>query len=416
MNPGGDGSAERVTPSPTLARVIAGELCAGCGLCASVAGDAVRLEMTPPGFLRPRQIATVDAVSEQKIARACPGAEVAPWGDGANVHPVWGPLGTVATGHARDEGLRHAASSGGMLSALLDHALASGQVDAVVQTRADDADPVGNMTVVSTTPAQVEAAAGSRYAPSAPLQSVARLLDEPSRRYAFVGKPCDVSALRQLGTLDRRVAERFPVMLAFFCGGIPSRAGSHAVVRAMGVEPEQVSAFRYRGNGWPGKARATRADGSFAEMSYAQSWGAHLSKHVQFRCKICPDAVGGVADIAVADAWYGGESGYPAFDEAAGRSLVIARTPAGERLLAGAVAAGAVDTEPLAPAEIDLMQPSQRRRKALLVARYAALAVTGQSRPRVRGLKVMQASRLSDTRDALRNFLGTIRRVLQGRK
>ena len=55
-------------------------------------------------------------------------------------------------------------------------------------------------------------------------------------------------------------------------------------------------------------------------MSYADSWGAHLSKHVQFRCKICPDAVGGVADIACADAWYGGDSGYPQFDEAAGRS------------------------------------------------------------------------------------------------
>jgi coenzyme F420 hydrogenase subunit beta len=385
-------------------------------LCASVAGDAVTLELAPPGFFRPRQTATISDEAERKIAKACPGAEVAPWGDGANVHPVWGPLGTVATGHATDEGLRHAASSGGMISALLDHALANGLVDAVVQTRADDAEPVGNMTVISTTPAQVEAAAGSRYAPSAPLQSVDDLLADSTRRYAFVGKPCDVSALRQLGTLDPRVAERFPVMLAFFCGGMPSRAGSHAVVRAMGYEPPEVTAFRYRGNGWPGKARATRADGSFAEMSYAHSWGAHLSKHVQFRCKICPDAIGGVADIACADAWYGGESGYPAFDEAAGRSLVIARTPAGEALLAGAVAAKAVVTEPLEVQEIALMQPAQQRRKALLVSRYAALIATFQARPKVAGLKVMQAARLSDRKDAVRNFLGTFRRVMQGRK
>jgi coenzyme F420 hydrogenase subunit beta len=302
-----------------------------------------------------------------------------------------------------------------MISALLDHAMASGMVDAVVQTRADTIDPVGNMTVISISLDEVEAAAGSRYAPSAPLQNVEALLAD-TRRYAFVGKPCDVSALRQLGTLDARVAERFPVMLAFFCGGIPSRAGSHEVIRAMGYQPPEVTAFRYRGNGWPGQARATRADASFAEMSYAKSWGAHLSKHVQFRCKICPDAVGGVADIACADAWYGGESGYPQFDEAAGRSLVIARTPAGEALLAAAVAAESVVIEPLDPKDIDLMQPAQKRRKALLVARYAALLATFQARPSVRGLKVLPAARMTSVKLSLKNFLGTFRRVLQGRK
>ncbi|HTI31115.1 MAG TPA: Coenzyme F420 hydrogenase/dehydrogenase, beta subunit C-terminal domain [Sphingomonas sp.] len=404
-----------MTPSPTLSRVLKGELCAGCGLCASVAGDAVTLELAPPGYLRPRQTATIASDVERKIARACPGSEVAPWGDGANVHPAWGPLGTVATGHATDEGLRHNASSGGMISALLDHALASGLVDAVVQTHADTIDPVGNMTVISTTPGEVEAAAGSRYAPSAPLATIETLLVD-TRRYAFVGKPCDVSALRQLGTLDPRVAERFPVMLAFFCGGIPSRAGSHAVIRAMGYDPSEVAAFRYRGNGWPGQARATRADGSFAEMSYAKSWGAHLSSHVQFRCKICPDAVGGVADIACADAWYGGESGYPQFDEAAGRSLVIARTPAGEALLAGAVDAKTVTIEPLDPREIDLMQPAQKRRKALLVARYAALLVTFQPWPTVRGLAVLPAARMTSLKLSLRNFVGTVRRVVRGNK
>ncbi len=404
-----------MTPSPTLSRVLKGELCAGCGLCASIAGDAVTLELAPPGYLRPRQTATIAAAAERQIARACPGSEVAPWGHGADIDPAWGPLGTVATGHATDDGLRHKASSGGMISALLDHALASGLVDAVVQTRADTIDPVGNIMVISTTPEEVAASAGSRYAPSAPLSDIEALLAD-TRRYAFVGKPCDVSALRQLGTLDPRVAERFPVMLAFFCGGIPSRAGSHAVIRAMGYEPPEVTAFRYRGNGWPGQARATRADGSYAEMSYAKSWGAHLSGHVQFRCKICPDAVGGVADIACADAWYGGESGYPQFDEAAGRSLVIARTTAGEALLAGAVAAKTVAIEPLDPREIDLMQPAQKRRKALLVARYAALFATLQPRPTVRGLAVLRAARMTSLRLSARNFLGTVSRVVRGRK
>jgi coenzyme F420 hydrogenase subunit beta len=37
-------------------------------------------------------------------------------------------------------------------------------------------------------------------------------------------------------------------------------------------------------------------------MSYADSWGGILSRHVQFRCKICPDGTGGFADVVCADA------------------------------------------------------------------------------------------------------------------
>ena len=60
----------------------------------------------------------------------------------------------------------------------------------------------------------------------------------------------------------------------------------------LGVAPEDLAAFRYRGDGWPGYATATRRDGSAERMSYNDSWGDILTRHVQFRCKICPDGVG----------------------------------------------------------------------------------------------------------------------------
>src|SRR3546814_11296669 len=93
----------------------------------------------------------------------------------------------------------------------------------------------------------------------------------------------------------------------------------------MGLDPARLARFRYRGNGWPGQARAETVDGQVAEMSYADSWGAHLSKEVQFRCKICPDAIGGVADVACPDAWHGEAEGYPSFDK-------IGRTACRERV------------------------------------------------------------------------------------
>ncbi|MBX9897822.1 MAG: Coenzyme F420 hydrogenase/dehydrogenase, beta subunit C-terminal domain [Qipengyuania sp.] len=404
--------------SPALNAVLRGKLCSGCGLCAGVAEGAVALELAPPGFLRPRQTAPLTARQESIIAGSCPGLTVARWDREPEVEidPAWGPYRRLLTGHATDDAVRFVGSSGGMLTALCQFALGNGLVDAVVTVLAGDGDtPLANPVQVIDDPAALLAAAGSRYGPSSPLATVARLLDD-GRRFLFVGKPCDVSALRQLGRFDARVAERFPFALSFFCGGVPSLTGSERVIEAMGLAPADVGAFRYRGNGWPGKARAETRDGRSAEMDYETCWGGYLSKHVQFRCKICPDAVGGAADIACADAWFGGETGYPQFEDRDGRSLVMVRTEAGASLLDAALAQGVVECERTGIADIDLMQPSQKRRKSLVAARTAALAATLKPRPRFRGVAVRKAARGAPVRDQLRNFLGTTWRIVKGRQ
>jgi coenzyme F420 hydrogenase subunit beta len=204
-------------------------------------------------------------------------------------------------------------------------------------------------------------------------------------------------------------------MFAFFCAGVPSRRAVRRVVEAMGLRPDDLESFRFRGEGWPGKAKATTCDGQMGEMSYEASWGGHLSKDVQFRCKICPDAIGGVADIACADAWYGGETGYPQFEEQDGRSLVISRTTRGENFLAAAVAAGAVTSEPLALDEIRLMQPSQARRRRLVEGRVAALKLTLRPTPRMTGLLLREATARARLGERVRNFLGSVRRSVKWR-
>jgi coenzyme F420 hydrogenase subunit beta len=282
--------------TPALARVAAGQTCTGCGLCAAIAPGAVTMKMVDPGYLRPHQSGAMTPAQDAAIAAACPGLVVD--GNPANAPPVddplWGPAHFVGTGFTTDAALRHQASSGGVISGLLVHALATGLIDHVVQTGADPERPTGNRTVSSATRDAVFAAAGSRYAPSSPLAELETWLARPGR-FAFVGKPCDVTALRARAAQDPQIAEKVPLMLAFFCAGIPSMAGNGRILKHLGVTPEEVTAFRYRGDGWPGFATATLKDGSTRRMSYADSWGDILSKEVQFRCKICPDAVGGSA-------------------------------------------------------------------------------------------------------------------------
>lgn len=400
--------------SPTVERVLSGDLCTGCGLCAAVSGGAIAMD-AGSGVNRPEQRGAVSAESERMIAEACPGAVVADWVEAPNTHPYWGPWRRVATGHSTDEAVRFKASSGGALTALALHALKSGLVDRVVHVLPDPQTPTGNIVTCSSDPADIIEGAGSRYAASSPLAAIDQVLSDGGS-VAFVGKPCDVSALRRLGRLDPRVERHVPLAMAFFCAGVPNQAGVRRILQAMAMAPDEVASFRYRGQGWPGQAVAVARDGRTAEMSYAESWGDYLAPQVQFRCKICPDAVGGSADIACADAWESDARGYPILEERDGRSLIMARTAFGERFLEEAVATGALTTRPLAVEAIDGMQPSQAYRKRAFRARTAALRVTLRPAPVARGVMAHEAATRAPIRDQIKNFLGTIRRVVFKRR
>ena len=401
-------------PSPSLKRVARGNLCAGCGGCALVAPGKIDMQMTPPGFLRPQQSGALTAQEEAHIAQICPGLGQEVDAEGRQDDVLWGPYVSMQMGWSTDPELRYTASSGGGLSAVLTHLLSTGAVDGIIQTGAAPKVPVANVAVLSEDAEAIKAAAGSRYAPSAPLANIEPYLAS-ERRYAFVGKPCDVAALRALSKRDPRVDERIPVMLSFFCAGVPSQTGAEAVLAKLGTDLEHTESFRYRGNGWPGFATAKLKDGGEASMSYFDSWGKILSRHVQNRCRMCADGTGKAADIVCADAWETDAAGYPLFEEEDGISLVVARTAKGQALLDQCVASQALETKPFDVATLADIQPGQRNRRQVLLARLIGLRAIGRPAPRYRGLHLMAAARQGRLKDSLTNFLGMIRRGLQGR-
>jgi coenzyme F420 hydrogenase subunit beta len=295
------------------------------------------------------------------------------------------------------------------------HLLEAGTVDGVVQAAADPALPIGNVTVLSENTADIRKAAGSRYAPSAPLAGLEPHL-AGQNRLAFVGKPCDVAALRALAQEDPRVDARFPVMLSFFCAGVPALTGAREVLERLGMAEGETATFRYRGHGWPGRATAQAPDGREASMSYHDSWGGVLSRHVQHRCKICADGTGTAADLVCADAWECDSRGYPLFNEAPGISLIVARTDRGSEILHAAEASDHLATAPFDPATLPSMQPGQTGRRRALLSRLAALRLLGRPMPRYEGLNLWPAALQGGLRSNLRGFLGMLKRCLRTKK
>jgi coenzyme F420 hydrogenase subunit beta len=374
------------------------------------------MQIAAPGYLRPEQTADITAAQEAAIQTVCPGLAQKVEANGRPDPVLWGPYRQMVTGHATDEAVRFAGASGGGLSAMLVHLLESGTVDAVVETTASATLPIGNTTAVTRDKAGIIAAAGSRYAPSAPLEGIPTQVaahKEAGTKYAFVGKPCDAAAMRALCQQDKDVAAAFPVILSFFCAGTPSHAGGKEVLAKLGTDLESTAKFRFRGNGWPGQATATDHSGAERSMSYHDSWGGVLSRHVQMRCKLCADGTGTAADIVCADAWESDAAGYPVFEEAPGISLIVARSDLGQRLLADAQDAGHLKTDAFDVEALTAIQPGQRERRRALFSRLMARKLAGKPTPRYEGLQIRAAARQNPLARNLKNFLGTLRRSLR---
>jgi coenzyme F420 hydrogenase subunit beta len=403
--------------SVPIDRIVESGLCIGCGLCQSIAGpDRLRVEMTAQGRLRPAVLRELDSATLARIGAVCPGLRIA----GAEIErlpadidhdPIWGPATSMVVAHAGDPEIRFRAAAGGVLSALSDLLLRSGQVEFVLHVAASRQQPMRSERQVSFDRAQVLEGAGSRYGPVAPLIDFLQVLDR-GQPFAFVGKPCDISAIRNLAKHDARVDRWMKYALTLICGGESELGKSQDVLDGFGLSEDALRLFRYRGYGNPGPTRVETRDGRAFDLSYRDMWADESGWRIQSRCKICPDAIGEAADLVVGDCWPGCDP----VGEDEGFNSIMVRTRAGSELYGAAIAAGAVIVDrPLGFRDFDYFQPHQVRLKKALWARLAAMRVAGLAAPAVARLRVKKIARGNTVAENLAEGRGTLQRIKAGR-
>jgi coenzyme F420 hydrogenase subunit beta len=294
--------------------------------------------------------------------------------------------------------------------------LESKKVQAVLHVEASAEYPLMTNSLVSTSAHQVYDGAQSRYGPAAPLTQVHRLLDEGCV-FAVIGKPCDVAAIKNLAQIDERVKKQIPYTLTFFCGGLPSLRMPSDMAAHFGIKATDLSRFRFRGEGWPGTTHMETEDGRSFDLTYHECYlneDAPWTYDSQFRCKICPDAIGELADVACADDGSVLDNGKPNHREAPGVSILISRTPEGEALLRDVQSAGVIVLKPFSEAELMTMHASHISRKISWPARTLGLALAGKPTIKVKGFRRVRAVLASGPIYFFKNVIGTLQRVRRG--
>ncbi|MFC3398999.1 Coenzyme F420 hydrogenase/dehydrogenase, beta subunit C-terminal domain [Microbacterium amylolyticum] len=367
------------------------------------------------GFLRPvaengHTKSSRDTIKQ--FNRVCPGRRVsAPVvEEGGSHHEIFGRYISVWRAWASDPEVREQGSSGGVLTALTAWLADTGQVTSTQAVAASTCAPNRSVSVRITTRQEALSAAGSRYAPVAALEGTSL-----SSENALVGKPCEIAAARAITSESQGSA---PLMLSFFCAGTPSQHATDSLVRKLGLETNNLMSMRYRGGGWPGYFTAIDPDGREESLSYAESWGAHLGRDLQMRCKLCVDGTGEASDIAVGDFWETDSAGYPLFSEGDGESVAIARTHRGDDVIRRAAEAGVIIVEEVTLDDLIAVQPLQVKRRRTLAGRLLGRRLAGYRVPHYPGYSLaphFTKRAVLNLRTAAGTFLRSVKSRVRGR-
>ena len=379
--------------------------CTGCGLCISF--EKAKMTYDKKGFM------SINDGNEKWLEKICPFLHSQM--KLRDVNNIWGKNKSVYLGWSNDTKVRNKASSGGILTELASFLVESKMVDYIIHICADEINPTKNTICISKNRDELIRRSGSRYSISHPLLEMNTI--DLKKKYAFIGKPCDVIALKNLMEIEPKYKEAIPYTLSFFCMGMPSNDAQISLLDRMGCPIDECVKLQYRGNGWPGYAIATDKEGHMYKLDYDSSWGEILGRDLLPACRFCLDGIGELADISCGDAWYLSENNSPDFSEHEGRNVIFARTEKGKKIIEEVQRKGyiSVDSFDSYHRDLKMMQASQYDRRTTMIARVFAMFILRRPSPSY-PLKILchYAKDTSIIR-LLIVFCGTCKRVFRGK-
>jgi coenzyme F420 hydrogenase subunit beta len=212
--------------------------CTGCGACAAVC---------PEGAVEVREYPLLisECTSCGLCLVHCPAMH--PREACLTEEPV-GDCLKVLSARAKWSGAAGAAQDGGVVSAILAHALRSGIIDAAV-VAGTGSEPWKPVPVVASSVGEVLAAAGTKYTNSPTLAGVREALELGFDRLGVVALPCQLEALNRLveSEAGRVLHEVVVLKIALFCKANLHYSGILELSARYGFSLREVRKFAIRG-------------------------------------------------------------------------------------------------------------------------------------------------------------------------
>lgn len=299
-------------------------------------------------------------------------------------HPQIGYYRGTYAGHAAEGNYRQQGSSGGITTWLLEALFSQNEVDAVIHVGRGTTPGRTFEYVVSRSTEELRRNAKSRYYPVSFNNALEAVSSIPNLRFAFVGVPCHIKAVRLLCAGDSGLQHRARFLIGIFCGHQKSAAFAESLGWQLGFPPGSLADidFRTKDHSQPANRYAVTASDSRGREAQRTSarlhgadWGTGMFKPKA--CDWCDDVAAETADIVTGDAWL---PGY--VRDSRGTNIVITRDPRLQELLLWGLHSGALRLDPIAPQQVVQSQAaSYRHRREGLAVRIREASREGRWHP-----------------------------------
>ena len=306
--------------------IKASQLCYGCGTCNVIcAHQAITMQYDNIGRLLP--VIDEEKCTDCGLCRSnCPSLDEKrsqlPDTDDKYV----GCVEKTYIGKATDEVIYRNSQSGGLVTATVKYLFDTGQIDAAVMCRVEDAVEYTARTVVVTSVEELYSCQKSSYVP---IDMVSALRQTESyKAVAIVGTGCHIQGVRALQNFSKKYRDRVKYTLGLVCDRTLCKTCTDVLYGNLFKDQSKRIVWRDKSVNYK-KARLLirTADEKIVKIPRWQRF-ALKDPFTNPRCRICFDKLNTNADIVFGDPW-----GMNGVDWDNGMSLVITRSLEGAKIV-----------------------------------------------------------------------------------
>ena len=293
-----------------------------------------------------------------------------------------GNVVSVHAGYSKDEEIRSAASSGGIVSAILVYLLETKKIDgALVSKIVSKKGKLDSETIIATSREEIISHAGSSYV-DIPITTEVKKIKEFNGRVAVVGLPCYISTVDKLCRMNAKLNSKIVYKIGLFCGGNVKFGLYEMVLRQHNISEGDVSGIFFRRSHIKGYMIVTLKSREeiripFNHFNVYRILGYYCKPY----CIQCDDHTSESADISVGDIFFGEYK-----KRKVKHSLVICRTDSGEKVFREMI-----DRDKVVAEELDIEWFFQALRKTLMFRKnLSARKLAG----RILGIKVKEHQKM----------------------
>ena len=372
-----------------LENIVSRNICLGCGTCQGVCPqNAISMILDECSGCYVPVVNDELCINCNLCYEICPGYIVDY--DFLN-QSIWGAIpdnyniGNYISGYKAytvDDSIRYNCSSGGIITALLIYAFQKNYIDYALVTGMSDDKPWLAKSYIAHSVEDIIRSSGSKYC-LAPTNIVLQDILKTEGRYAVVGLPCHIHAIRKAQLKIPKLKKRIKYLFGLFCASGRSLNGLKNLMNQLNIPLSSVSSLKYRGQGWPGKLEVVTINKEQVTVKL-EDYYPLMCLHNPYRCSLCHDKSSELADLSFGDLWIPEERATIGH----GKSICIVRNKISASLFHSASRDGVISISEIDESEIvRAIQPENKKR--LISARIVLCRAV---RLRKKGVPIVTAS------------------------